>query len=90
MRIGILFLSMVAATTQASESHFNVVAGPVEWEGLARLLATGSSETGMMVALATATVLFQFVRKYRAFESGRTRMSEYAMLKGGAAGPTQA
>ena len=90
MRNGILFLSMAAATTQASEAQFNVVAGPVAWDGLARFFAQGSSETGMMVVLAAATILFQFMRRYRAFESGRTRMSGYAMLQGGAVAPTRA
>jgi len=76
MRNGVLWLSLFATTTQASQPRSGTAPDPHLLDGFANLFAQTSAEPKMMVALAAGTVLIQFVRKYRTHRPAR-RMLEH-------------
>ncbi len=89
MRSSFLLLSMVAASALAGETRFVEVQGASAWDAVAHFLSRGAAEPGMMVALAAATVLLQFVRKYRTDRNSRARMFEPATLQGNVPATTE-
>jgi hypothetical protein len=74
MRRFALVMLTIPAIMQATELQVASSQDSVAQDGLAVLLSRGGAEPGMMVVLAAATIVLQFVRKYRADRSSRTRV----------------